>query len=103
MPFQEFAPFFGPDELDAMKAAYNDAWVQLSAGEAVLSPECGEIKNKLAQIILAAACTGKRDKERLEEAALRALLHRQSAAKLSRKERRPKPTPRARLRVQLSG
>jgi hypothetical protein len=65
-PFQEFAPFFGPDELDAMQAAYNAAWVQLFAGAAVISPECGEMKHKLAQVILAAACTGKRDKERLE-------------------------------------
>jgi hypothetical protein len=79
MPFQEFAPFFGPDELEAMQAAYNAAWVQLIAGAAGISPRCGEMKNKLAQVILAAACTGKRDKERLEDVALRALAHRQSA------------------------
>jgi hypothetical protein len=65
-PFQEFAPFFGPDELDAMQAAYNAAWVQLFAGAAIFPPpQCSEMKNKLAQVILAAACTGKRDKERL--------------------------------------
>ena len=86
MPFQKFAPFFGPDELDAMKAAYNEAWIQLTTGAAVVSPECGEVKNKLAQIILAAACTGKRDKERLEDAALRALSHQQSATKLEQGE-----------------
>jgi hypothetical protein len=49
-PFQEFAPFFGPDELDAMKAAYGlqRGMVQLIAGAAVISPECDETKNKLA-------------------------------------------------------
>jgi hypothetical protein len=81
-PFQEFTPFFGPDELDAMQAAYNAAWVQLLAGAAVITPQTpqrGEMKNKLAQVILAAACTGKRDKERLEDVALRALARRQSA------------------------
>ena len=62
-----------------MQAAYNAAWVQLLAGAAVITPQRGEMKNKLAQVILAAACTGKRDKERLEDVALRALARRQSA------------------------
>ena len=86
MPFQKFAPFFGPDELDAMKAADNEAWVQLTTGAAVVSPECGEVKNKLAQINLVAACTGKRDEDQLEDAALRALSHQQSATKLEQGE-----------------
>ena len=75
MPFQEFAPFFGPDELEAMTAAYNAAWYQLwLAGIAVaLHPDA--VKKKLAQVILAAACTGKREQKRLEAIAIKALYH----------------------------
>jgi hypothetical protein len=75
MPFQEFAPFFGPDELEAMTAAYNAAWYQLwLAGIAVtLHPDA--VRRKLAQVILAAACTGKREQKRLETIAIKALSH----------------------------
>jgi hypothetical protein len=75
MPFQEFAPFFGPDELEAMTAAYNAAWYQLwLAGIAVtLHPDA--VRKKLAQVILAAACTGKREQKRLEAIAIKALSH----------------------------
>ena len=74
MPFQEFSSFFGPDELDAMTAAYNAAWYQLwIAGVAVTPHQVGVVKRKLAQVILASACAGKRDRERLKEVALRAL------------------------------
>jgi hypothetical protein len=47
MPFQEFAAFFGPDELEAMTAAYNAAWYQLwLAGIAVtLHPDA--VRKKL--------------------------------------------------------
>ena len=73
MPFQDFAPFFGPDELEAMTAAYNGAWYQLwLAGIAVtLHPDA--VRKKLAQVILAAACTGKREQKRLEAIAIKAL------------------------------
>lgn len=76
MPFQDFAPFFGPDELEAMTAAYNAAWYQLwLAGIAVtLHPDA--LRKKLAQVILAAACTGKREQKRLEAIAIKALSHR---------------------------
>ena len=74
MPFQEFSSFFGPDELDAMTAAYNAAWYQLwIAGVAVTPHRVGVVKRKLAQVILASACTGARDRERLKDVALRAL------------------------------
>jgi hypothetical protein len=75
MPFQEFTPFFGPDELEAMTAAYNAAWYQLwLAGIAVtLHPDA--VRKKLAQVILAAACTGKREQKRLEAIAIKALSH----------------------------
>jgi len=73
MPFQDFAAFFGPDELEAMTAAYNAAWYQLClAGIAVtLHPEA--VRKKLAQVILAASCTGKREQKRLETIAIKAL------------------------------
>ena len=74
MPFQEFSSFFGPDELDAMTAAYNAAWCQLwVAGIAITPHQVGVVKRKLAQVILASACTGARDRERLKDVALRAL------------------------------
>jgi hypothetical protein len=75
MPFQEFAPFFSPDELDAMTAAYNEAWPQLIGAAAVVPHQFSDVKVKLTNVILAAACAGKRDKERLEDVALRALAH----------------------------
>ena len=80
MPFQDFAPFFSPDELDAMTAAYNDAWPQLMAVAAVFPGQFGDVKAKLAHVILAAACSGKRDKKRLEDVALRALAHKSQHA-----------------------
>ena len=70
-PFQEFSVFFGPDELDAMTTAYNAVWCQLVV--AVTPNQVATIKRKLAQIILAAACTGERKSERLKDVALRAL------------------------------
>jgi hypothetical protein len=74
MPFQEFASFFGPDELDAMTAAYNAAWHQLWIAGMVRSPyQLAFVKKKLVQVILAAACNGAREQERLKDVALRAL------------------------------
>jgi hypothetical protein len=58
MPFQEFEPFFSPDELDAMTAAYNGAWPQLISVAAVRPDRFDDMKAKLAHIILAAACAG---------------------------------------------
>jgi hypothetical protein len=75
MPFQEFAPFFGPDELEAMTTAYNSAWYQLWLAGIAVTTHPQAIRKKLAQVILAAACTGKRDQNRLEEIAIRALSH----------------------------
>lgn len=72
MPFQEFTSFFGPDELEAMTAAYNAVWYQLLVMGLTVSPL---IKRKLVQVIVATACTGKRDRKRLEDVALRALSH----------------------------
>jgi hypothetical protein len=76
MPFQEFTSFFGPDDLDAMTAAYDAVWYQLLIMGMVVTPL---IKQKLVQVILAAACTGRRDRKRLEDVALRALSPQPSA------------------------
>jgi hypothetical protein len=72
-PFQEFAGFFGSDDLDAMIAAYKAAWVQLWIMGVATTPHQVVVKKKLAQVILAAACTGERKAERLKDIALRAL------------------------------
>lgn len=74
MPFQEFAPFFGPEQLDAMASAYDAALQQLwVAGVAVTPAQAAVFRRKLTQIILACACKGERDRERLKNVALRAL------------------------------
>jgi hypothetical protein len=70
MPFQEYSPFFRPEELDALTAAYNSAWHQLSDKSLAASPEQTYVaKKNLAQIILAAACNGEREPERFKEIA----------------------------------
>ena len=57
-----------------MSAAYNSAWCQLwFAGMAVTPQQAGIVKRKLIQVILAAACTGARKRDRLSDIALRAL------------------------------
>lgn len=78
MPFQEFAPFFGPDDLEAMTAAYDAVWYQLLVMGMAVTPL---IRQKLERVILAAACTGKRERKRLEEIALKALCYRSGAGR----------------------
>ncbi|HXG78634.1 MAG TPA: hypothetical protein VNJ31_04745 [Methyloceanibacter sp.] len=75
MPFQDFTLFFGPDDLAAMTAAYDAVWYQLLVMGMAVTPL---VRQKLERVILAAACTGKRDKKRLEDVALRALSPHQS-------------------------
>jgi len=75
MPFQEFTSFFGPDDLEAMSAAYDAVWYQLLIMGMAVSPL---VKKRLEQVILAAACAGKRDRKQLEEVALKALSHQRS-------------------------
>jgi hypothetical protein len=72
--FQDFAPFFGPEDLDSMSAAFDAVWYQLCFWGLVTSPlQVTATRKKLAQVILAAACTGDRSRERLKDVALRAL------------------------------
>jgi hypothetical protein len=74
MPFREYSPFFGPDELNALTTAYDAAWQHLWVSCTALTPKRAAIlQRNLAQIILASACNGERDIERLKDVALRAL------------------------------
>jgi len=81
MRLRDYSSFFRPEEFDAMTAAYDAAWHHLRTHRPPLTADqIWILKKKLAQIILASACNGKRDVERLKEIALRGvsgrLLHR---------------------------
>ena len=76
MPFRQFAPFFEPEELDKLTAAFNETWQELEAAGMDLTsePEVSLVKRKLAQRILVSATAGGiRDVETLKEQALRSL------------------------------
>jgi hypothetical protein len=72
MPFREYSSFFLSDELNAFTAAYEAAWQHLEATD-IVPAQAAVLKQKLAQIILASACSGEREAERLKDIALRAL------------------------------
>ena len=72
MPFRDYSSYFQPGELSMLTAAYEVAWQHLWA--AGITPDQGAVlKKNLAQIILASACAGERDIEKLKDIALRAL------------------------------
>jgi hypothetical protein len=72
VPFRQYSDFFQPEEVEALTAAYNAAWLQLWAiGLTFPADRAFVIKKNLAQMILASACNGERDVERLKEIALR--------------------------------
>ena len=74
MRLQDFSSFFRPEEFAAMTAAYHAAWQHLRTHRPTLTGnQIRVLKKNLAQIILASACSGKRDVERLKEIALRGL------------------------------
>ena len=75
MTFQQYAAFFQPDELDALTAAYDAVWQQVWMANAMNEAQASVINNNLAQIILASACTGERDMERVKQIALRESQH----------------------------
>jgi hypothetical protein len=77
MTFQKYAAFFQAHELEALTAAYDAVWQHIRATNAIEASEALVLKNNLAQIILASACTGERDTERLKQIALRAVLSKQ--------------------------
>jgi len=81
MRLRDYSSFFRPEEFDAITAAYDAAWQHLQTNKPTLTADQVQVlKKNLAQIILASACTGKRDVVRLKEIALRGvsgrLLHR---------------------------
>ena len=72
MRLQDYSSFFRPEEFDAMTAAYDAAWQHMRTNRPTLTADQVQVlKKKLAQMILASACTGKRDVVRLKEIALR--------------------------------
>lgn len=72
MPFQNYSSFFQPEEIDALNTAYEAAWRHLSTDKLrLMTDQVPVLQKNLAQIILAAACNGKRDVEELKEIALR--------------------------------
>ena len=75
MPFKEYAPFFKPEELDTLTAAFDATWQELSAANPDLSTEDNPLmKKKLAhRILVSATAGGVRDVETLKEHALRSL------------------------------
>ena len=60
MPFREYAPFFGPEDLKTLTAAFDATWQELSASNPDLSTEdkIALMKKKLAHRILVSATAG---------------------------------------------
>jgi hypothetical protein len=76
MPFQEYAPHFGPEQLATMQAAFDATWEELRAAGLDLSTEdeAALMKKKLAlRILVSATAGGVHDFETLKEQALRSL------------------------------
>jgi hypothetical protein len=76
MPFQPYASYFTPEELDTLTAAFNDTLQELRTSGIDLSSEdkVALVKRKLAQrILVSATAGGVRDVETLKEQALRSL------------------------------
>ena len=71
MRLKDYSSFFRPEEIDAMTAAYDAAWQHMRTNRPTLTADQVQVLKKLAQIILASACTGQRDLVRLKEIALR--------------------------------
>src|SRR5690349_1854037 len=71
MPFEAYSAYFRPEELDILAAAYAAAWQDLWTEKLTLGAEqTSVLKKKLAHIILASACNGKRDVTQLKDVAL---------------------------------
>ena len=84
MPFRDYSPFFLPEELDALTAAFDAAWQHRRVKRLALSAEQVRIvKKDLAQIILVSASNGKLDVEELKEIALRTVLGRNHWARIA--------------------
>ena len=73
MPFQQYAPFFQPEELDTLTAAFDATWQNSKAAGLDLSSEdkIALVKRQLAQrILVSATAGGVRDLETLKEQAI---------------------------------
>jgi kynurenine formamidase len=76
MPFQQYAPYFGPEALETLTAAFNETLVELSAAGVDTSTEqkLALVKKRLAQrLLVSATAGGVRDLNTLKEQALRSL------------------------------
>ena len=76
MPFQQYAPFFKPEELDTLTAAFDATLQELRVSGIDLSSEdkIALVKRKLAQrILVSASAGGVRDVQTLKEQAMRSL------------------------------
>jgi len=74
MPFHRYSSYFEPEELSRLAAAYEAAWQELLPQSCGLRPDAVPLlKKNLAQIILASACTGKRDVDQLKQIAVRGM------------------------------
>jgi hypothetical protein len=73
MIFRKYAAFFQPHELNALTAAYDAACQHILETSELDPAQASVLKKKLAQVILASACTGERDVERLKDIALRSV------------------------------
>jgi len=75
MDLRNYSPYFDPEHLSALTAAFDAAWqnVRERTG-AVDANRAGVLKQKLAQLILASACNGQRDPQSLRDIALRGVL-----------------------------
>ena len=78
--YETIHPSFGLKSLTALTAAYDAAWRDLWTKRLTLPAEqVPALKKNLAQIILASACSGKRDVGQLKEIALRGVSGRSCA------------------------
>jgi hypothetical protein len=76
MPFREYAPYFKPEELATLTAAFDAAWQELSATHTHLTTEdkIALLKKKLAhRILVSATAGGVREMETLKDQALKSL------------------------------
>lgn len=72
MDLRDYSPFFDPEQLSVLTAAYDAAWQDVRDRTLALDVDrAGDLKRKLAQLILASACNGQRDAHKLRDIALR--------------------------------
>jgi hypothetical protein len=76
MPFRQYAPYFEPEELETLTAAFDAIWLELVATGIDLSTEekVARMRKNIAQrILVSATAGGVRDVETLREQAIRSL------------------------------